>query len=276
MKKMLAAFAAMTIVSCSNGTLSGPDKVEEPVASANSSSGGAQTPQPVLPPAASGFDVSFATNATWTVVNNNDIPAALSAFITNFDDQNTPIAPIQYKEVPGHSTWGGSFNKTCVQLDIDQPGVKLVAAAFFDKNGREFIPSRNPEKVTECRTPTPEPTPTPRPSPSPSPSPSPTPDPHCDGNECGPKIIGYCHVSNKGKDGNVELVVSFKHAGEGHEKHLDASKFCPVDRVVYGYSFSLATQTQKKYECKLEGDPDTAKYCTCEGLVDEAKECSQK
>lgn len=48
--------------------------------------------------------------------------------------------------------------------------------------------------------------------------------------ECDPQ--GLCHVSNKGKkDGQVNLVLSPKRAGEGHEDHLDPLKFCPPDHL---------------------------------------------
>jgi hypothetical protein len=90
-----------------------------------------------------------------------------------------------------------------------------------------------------------------------------------------PKIVGYCHVSNKGKDGNVNLVVSFKQAGLGHEAHATDPKYCPKDRVVYA---TAADYTHKpppppEFDCKLEGGPLTELYCACQPFLDEAKTC---
>jgi hypothetical protein len=118
-------------------------------------------PAPVNPPARGGLEVTFENNAGFNVKNldasGNGV--AVTAFITSFDDQITPIAPIKSSTVKPGKTWSDTFNATCVQLDIDQPGVKLVAAAFFGKDGKKFNPSNEPGKVTECRiTPTPPPT----------------------------------------------------------------------------------------------------------------------
>jgi len=84
----------------------------------------------------------------------------------------------------------------------------------------------------------PTPPPTPAPTPTPCPTPTPTPAPQ-----------GICHVSNKGKPGkDYNLVLSWKAQGEGHEQHLDSSKFCP---------------------------PDQLGSCSCEQALEDAKKCGQ-
>jgi hypothetical protein len=50
-----------------------------------------------------------------------------------------------------------------------------------------------------------------------------------DEKECKCEPLPLCHVSNKGGDGDWNIVESQKKFSPGHEKHLDISKFCPPD-----------------------------------------------
>jgi hypothetical protein len=76
--------------------------------------------------------------------------------------------------------------------------------------------------------PTPTPWPTPEPTPLPTPQPTPTPE---------PEKTPFCHVSNKGKDGNhnIQEEQMFGHPDipPGHIKHFNIEKFCPPDYLGY-------------------------------------------
>jgi hypothetical protein len=82
--------------------------------------------------------------------------------------------------------------------------------------------------------------------------------------ECEPTATGYCHVSNKGSDDDINIVVSYKRAGEGHEKHLDPKKYCPIDYVIYDFvpTFTTAGKPKPKEECKVEGGDEDKCSCT--------------
>lgn len=92
--------------------------------------------------------------------------------------------------------------------------------------------------------------------------------------ECPVVLLGYCHVSNKGHDHEINLVVSFKKAGTGHELHADPLKFCPADWAVYGALEADYGYRPSPDECKVEGGPDSDKYCSCAGLIERTRECS--
>lgn len=93
---------------------------------------------------------------------------------------------------------------------------------------------------------------------------------------------GFCHVSNKGQDGNWNLVVSYKAAGTGHELHTDINKFCPPDWAVeIGEAPGLQSASKGDNSCKLEGNPLTEKYCSCtypdgQTVLDVAKSCNAR
>ncbi len=185
MKKFAAVLFAtscltLAVIACnSSGTVSGPDTTttttsNEPVAAAPTP---APQPKPVVPPA--GIEVVFYKGAGFYV---KGIEGKAWAYTTSFDNQRTATAVIE----GSGPKFEGSFDTTCVQLDLTQEptvvggdGGRAFAYAYFDKQGREIASSQLTEKVAECRrgTPTPEPSPPPTPAPSPTPSPSPTPTP---------------------------------------------------------------------------------------------------
>jgi hypothetical protein len=159
-----------------------------------------QTVTPVGPQDGAGWKASFFTGAGWQVTNTSGIGQSYRAYTTSFDNQNAETAYRESGTVPDGVTWAGTFNATCVQLDLTQdgPGGRPFAFAYFDKNGKEFdphygtgladcrkgTPTPPPCRGEQCEptpqptpTPTPEPTPSPSPTPTPSPSPSPSPDP---------------------------------------------------------------------------------------------------
>jgi hypothetical protein len=78
--------------------------------------------------------------------------AEVETWWTTFDNQNPNPRPGLEKQVV---KIGDSVPRTfaaCQQGDAAQPGVKEIGGCFFDKDQKPFTPSRNPEKVTECRT----------------------------------------------------------------------------------------------------------------------------
>lgn len=148
-KKTLAvAFAvSVVVIACTAEGPTTPPQTEtlvrapEPVVSA--------TPIPApravdpTPEPGSAFVLKFYDNAGFELFYNGGASyAGVTASITNFDDQDTPLPVPGYSDgivpytVASGSSWNYSFNRQCVQLDVDQPGVKLIGAAYFDQNGK--------------------------------------------------------------------------------------------------------------------------------------------
>ncbi len=172
MKKLIAVFCTVGLVACGGGqqTISGPTSQPEettPVA------GTVGAPQTVVPPAAvDGFDVNFSTFASFSVKNTGTSTRAVYAYITSFDNQSLALDS-RTTTVKGGNTFSGSFNATCVQLDLSTEAVggrPDIGFAYFDKQGKEISNANREEKIAECRrgTPTPEPSPTTTPQCEPS------------------------------------------------------------------------------------------------------------
>jgi hypothetical protein len=97
------------------------------------------------------FDLTFSDGACFSVKNNGSVAAGLSSWYSGFDNQDEVI-DFKAQGVKAGDTWERCFNKPCIQVDVDQPGVKLIGGGFFDKDMKPFVPSRSPEKVVACRT----------------------------------------------------------------------------------------------------------------------------
>lgn len=171
-KKLMAVACMVVMAACGGGTTSGPSGVEQPAQAA------APDAAPAVPVAVSSptLKVQWSPNASWAITNNGDGTVFYTAQWTDFDNQAL-VRGFQDGNVRPDTTSEGSFNRGCAQVDlVPLGGGKIFAFAFFDKAGRVFNPSYQPERVSECR-PQPTPSPTPKPTPSPTPSPSPTPTP---------------------------------------------------------------------------------------------------
>lgn len=155
----MAACIVSSLAACGGDSISNPtSEAPIPVAQATPAPAATPTPAPQTAPGEEnpGYLIEFENNAGFKVTNKTTIGQEYRAYITSFDNQELELAFKVSGTVPPDESWGGSFNATCVQLDITQHGVAGLplkgGAAFFDKNGKQFNPSRSPEKVTECRT----------------------------------------------------------------------------------------------------------------------------
>lgn len=158
-QSFLRSLAVCTIAvayACGGGEVSGPtsntpNPAPAPVAAPQPEA----TPTPAAPaPAPStgpAFTLVGSTPSTITVTYNGEASSAtIETFYTSFDDQETPFGKQSHTVNRGDSVVR-AFGQVCIQGDADQPGVKLIGGVFFDINGAPFNPSRNPEKVKECR-----------------------------------------------------------------------------------------------------------------------------
>lgn len=181
MKKFIAVSFAVTCitlaVACgSNGpTVSGPDPVTVSAPEPTSVAPVAVTPKSVVP-GTGAFSVTYFQNAGFQVTNLSGESKNYYAYYTSFDNQTTALGVINGLYTKNGKDFTGSFNKTCVQLDLTEeatvvggPGGRAFAYAYFDKQGKEISNANRAEKIAECRTPDPQPTPEPSPSPSPEP-----------------------------------------------------------------------------------------------------------
>lgn len=154
-KKLLAVsfVTTLAVIAC---TAEGPttppqtetiQRAEEPVVSAT------PVPTPVTAPApgTSSFELTGAKPSTIYVKYTGEASfATIVTFYTSFDDQKTPFGK-QSHTVKSGDTVTRVFDQRCIQGDADQEGVKEIGGVFFDIDGAPFNPTRNPEKVTECR-----------------------------------------------------------------------------------------------------------------------------
>lgn len=172
MKKTTSLLAVIALAACGGGSptqSTAPEPAATPAATVTTP---ATAPATVSAPG--GVSVTFGRSAAFVATNTTDGFQLLEAYITNFDDQSKPIAPKRTARVEAGTVWSDSFDTTCVQLDVAYADGKIIAAAFYDKEGKQFGPGTSPERIAACR---PQPTPTPSPTPTPTPSPSPTPTP---------------------------------------------------------------------------------------------------
>lgn len=160
---------------CDSGGTTAPTPTAEQVVATPTATGATSPAAPATVTAPGTYEVVWGMNASWTLWNHTVETLYYTASWTDFDNQSL-VRGSKGGEVASGKSSEGSFDKTCVQVDIYPLGSgKAIGFAFFDKNGRAFNPSSRPEKVKECGIqPTPQPTPTPRPTPTPTPSPSPT------------------------------------------------------------------------------------------------------
>ena len=232
----------VALVACGGGTqISGPSTETTQTAVAPAPVAAAPAAQPVAETPAGAPFVGTISGANFSIKNNSGNYAIFVARIyevVNAGGEQQLRQEIKSGNVATGETWGGKFDALpCnYQIDLDLDFVVVNPPA----------PGEIAHKiVTGNVCPGPEPTPTP------SPSPSPTPD------------SGVCHVSNKGKDGNWDLVIQWKQ-GEtpGHLDHFDGKKFCPTDfKPSVGYT---GKPVKPSYECKTEGTPEGRLLCSCD------------
>ena len=127
------------------------------------------SPAPTLAPVRPTFEVTYSDGTCVSVRNNGNVTAEIVTSLRGFDE-TTEHAHRSLSIAPGTER-GTCYGKPCVELDVDQPGVKPLGGGYFDKDAAHFNLNRHPEKVTECRRPVPRPTPTPTPLPCTSPIP---------------------------------------------------------------------------------------------------------
>lgn len=157
-KLMTVALLACGLAACGGGTtVQGPTEVAqapEPVAQAPQP---AATPKPIDAPAPVGlpFEVTFGNAPSFSVKHTGSGTAHVQSFLTTFDNQTAAIPGTlrDYYVAGGDTALGAYEGATCVQLDVDAPGQKLISAAFYDKEGKRFKTSDSDAgvKIEACR-----------------------------------------------------------------------------------------------------------------------------
>lgn len=151
-KQFVGALALSILAACGGSTISGPSPEQsEPQASAPVVQA-TPAPQPVADPTPSGSSFKlYGEKGVLYVEYSGSVRTAVETYYTSFDDQTTKFA-VQVDNVEPKSTLKRSFPvSTCFQGDAEQVGVKPIGGVFFDINGDPFNPTKNPEKVAECR-----------------------------------------------------------------------------------------------------------------------------
>ena len=236
MRKIAVAVLFASLAACRSEVPSPTQETAPPVASQPPAVVDVPSQQPATAPK-SDVLVVYSSYAGYAVTNLSGKPQQYRAYITSFDDQSHELAFAVSGDVQQAHEWAGTFNRACVQLDLTQAGVAGTpfAYTYFDINGKEFTPSRTPEKVRECQpkpqptptpkpqcdgdcepTPQPTPTPTPSPSPSPTPTPSPSPTPTPDPGKCYYRVSCGVSVGTHGSsctDSNQEFICEHTYSG---------------------------------------------------------------
>ena len=153
---MVAAFAA-----CSDGTVTGPDPVDEQVVVAAPVPEATPVPTPTPEVRVQFWEGGILPNAGWDVKNIGPQTESWTAYYTSFDNQSLALGSQQTTINRGDS-FRGSFNKTCVQVDVTQggPGDTPFLAGFIDHNGRVVRANQIDREACKpvIRVPDPEPT----------------------------------------------------------------------------------------------------------------------
>lgn len=231
MRKLLGVVASIMLAACS-GTVTGPETVVEQPQPVAATEPVVVTPQPVAPtPTPEGSELWGNGGTLYVKYRGTASRAVVETWYTSFDNQNAAQG-FETATVNNGDTVS-RYIGVCRQGDARIVPGKELGGVFFDKAGNPFNPTRNPEKVTECRTP--EPTPTPRPSPSP------TPEPTCQDQEAGAvnasvnkvttlhagtpavKVGGYEFGNNS--NGNRDACTD--HGGTWHHQ----LKFCQINKL---------------------------------------------
>lgn len=156
MKKILAVsfVATLAVIACTaEGPTTPPQTETIQRAPETPAVAATPAPTPVATPApgTSSFELTGAKPSTIYVKYTGEASfVTIVTFYTSFDDQNTQFGK-QSHTVKSGDTVTRAFDGICIQGDADQEGVKEIGGVFFDINGAPFNPTRNPEKVTECR-----------------------------------------------------------------------------------------------------------------------------
>lgn len=124
---------------------------EQVAAPSQAPAAAAPSPKPVDGGTPSSFEIWGAAPGVLYVKYTGTVPAGIETYRTTFDDQTTPLEKQEHTIQPGQTLERKFSVRFCFQGDGDQPGVKELGGIFFDKDGEPFVPSRNPEKVQECR-----------------------------------------------------------------------------------------------------------------------------
>lgn len=152
MRKLMLGLALGALVACGGtGTVTGPEEVSgvpgggEPTAVAAT-----PAPQPVAvtPAPGSAFKLSGAKGVL-ILEYSGSARTSVQTYYTSFDDQTTKFA-VETHNVEPNSELKREIG-SCRQGDAEQVGGGFSGGVFFDKNGDPFNPTRNPEKVAECR-----------------------------------------------------------------------------------------------------------------------------
>lgn len=155
LKKFLSGLMLTILVACGGDNLT---TTNEPVNEAPPPAPQAQAtpaPQQVSPtPSPSGplFELWGEQGGTIKVKNNGSGPATIRTYYTSFDNQELEFGS-QEGQINAGDTLSRSFPVSeCFQGDAEAVPGKIIGGVFFDKDGKPFNPTKNPEKVTECRT----------------------------------------------------------------------------------------------------------------------------
>lgn len=268
-------FACLTLLlcaACGEGMLTGPTREEggsktvvtEPAVPA-------ATPQPIAQPL-SGADCWVGNYGSYHYGNTGSDPSLAVAYWTDFDDQEL-VRGFQPAGGPvliaAGGSFDGSFNKTCIQVDVSGVvGGIPYCAGFIDQDGkrvakideairRACTPQTPTPQPTPSPEPSPEPTPSPTPSPSPSPSPTPTPSPTPSPSPTPEPTVGcYYNVPDNGaNDGKVTCEATPGFLSWNPQNHLcqiAAPGWCDKDfKLNKGQSGACRDYTQQDQTCSV-------------------------
>jgi hypothetical protein len=151
-------FAALIVVTpgCNtSGTTTGPDTTVSapapapaPAAAATPAPAPVATPVPITPDKA--WDVWGTTKGVLHVKYTGEATYAQYLSYYTAIDSYAQIAE-ETREIKRGDEQTRPFDGTCIQVDVEQIGVKPVGHVFFDKDGIPFDQHKNPEKLAACR-----------------------------------------------------------------------------------------------------------------------------
>jgi len=169
-KLTTAMLASMVAIGCGGSPTSPTTPAPTPPATTTPSAVATPVPTP-NPNTSGGLTVTYSAGACFSVTNPFTIAIELTSWYTSFDNPHAPLDPQRKPHLAPGASWGHCYNLACIQVDVDQPGVKELGGYWFDVNQRPFDASKEPSKIAACRAVVPVVEPTPEPTPIPTPEP---------------------------------------------------------------------------------------------------------
>lgn len=158
MRRSLAVLACLLIAACDTTGPTESTQTPAPQPVVASTPVPAAVPSPTPTPASGGnaetkvFEIWGEPGTTIVVSYNGEASYAQYVTYSRDFDATKPNDDARTDTIKSGDTQRRSFPQVCVEVDVEQVGVKPIGGIWFDINGNPFTnPERNTDKIAACR-----------------------------------------------------------------------------------------------------------------------------